>query len=1086
MSRSQLVFTYQILIILTATNPPCCIRPSLMRLQIFGSISSCYEDHLIQMSYCSKGQRHKFISAEHLTTEQHQKKQRELIKAEDSIISMKTNDDQSLASSILSFPHFGSPEGGLPAGFPRNRDEKRNIIARYSDRELFYIRKKDLYDTLRDRYDPEHAESPLDPLYSFGALCKRESLLFDPDVRATLDEIWFITDADNSGSVDYPEYEKMHESMSIAVYGPAYLKKPEKIRRKLCLQDWNLDRDGANSLDYSRFTMCWFQLADQFTERIVAKDYVDYLRSMFFKMVEVDAVTGKAKYKAERVIAGLEKSANKEYTMEIKPDATKMKAQRRKTDRMLRRSKEVGELGAAREVLIEMEEKEFKEKEFKEKEFKEKELQRETTERTSMKGADMESAAANALLAVAQLDEMPDLPPEKEGGELVPNMMFDNIMDMYMDRSSFARHMRTSGETKFDQKQSLIREGHIGDDEYEDEEARHRALMRKTMMAKQLAEAACEVQNEEESLDASSIGMASLASIHTTESERQRRIKEQDAIVKARESYEMFHEETLTREIMANEKKVEEVKRQMEEKEHLDRAKQAYQEAMERNEMMAVERQQRAVERKAKLEEKQLQVVEEAKKALEAMETKALEKYKRKLERKRRKRRPMEGHIMVWGSFMDTGPGKPPHHNPDDLNELMTRRIKVKEKETIDWVRMKEKLRESRKGAISETIFKRSLKTTMDITAMKIEQKNEVLKGLEKKEMLNWTWSKGTSHLCWSSTDCTSIPHERSESILGGDLDKWWGVNDAAFSPPTPFRVGRPVTPIIWKSAKRREPLIVEDGWVASVDNQAPASDEQMNSPVKTNKTRTKEVRPHTASARLAASVVVKELAPFKGDPIPVSKRMDFAIRKRLMNEKVIESKRALSASKGRQYLIEVKPEDHIESSMERIDVDAPLFYSQQLSDKRMWSPQMKSRMSRIFKTKAAKEPTMALLNSRSPGKLARALKFGSRPQTSAGRLASQAAKGMPTTCVGDVSGSGMGEIIAMAEAKMMSRDGAAREDEMPQPNGSMHESTSITVNPMSEIKAMRSVESLADMSFGSSHVLFVDAKAEHAASALP
>ena len=153
-------------------------------------------------------------------------------------------------------------------------------------------------------------------------------MLFHPDVRATLDEIWHITDSDNSNSISYYGYEHMHEAMSVAVYGSNYLKKPEKIRRKLCLQDWNLDRDGQDTLDYQRFTMCWFQLADQFTDNIAAEDYINYLRSMFYKMVEVDE-DGMPRWKRDKVIAGLEKSEGMAFSLDLSAKAVRQRSMRR-------------------------------------------------------------------------------------------------------------------------------------------------------------------------------------------------------------------------------------------------------------------------------------------------------------------------------------------------------------------------------------------------------------------------------------------------------------------------------------------------------------------------------------------------------------------------------------------------------------------------------------------------------------------------------------------------------------------------------------------------------------------------------------
>jgi hypothetical protein len=285
---------------------------------------------------------YEFSCPRHFTLDEDREYKASKIMSEDS--QQGVFDTGSMASSLISFPNYNPDEARNHPEFPRNAREKKAILAKTSCSEFHSKRKSDLYNVLRDRYDPEHSESPLDPLYNFKALCMREALLFHPEVRATLDEIWHITDADNSNSISFLEYESMHEAMSIAVYGPNYLKKPEKIRRKLCLQDWNLDREGNDSLNYHRFTMCWFQLADQFTDKIAAHDYVTYLRSMFFKMVEMDE-NGVPRWKRDRVIAGLEKSKGKAFSLDLSAEAVNARSLTRKTLREERRQSLVGVSG---------------------------------------------------------------------------------------------------------------------------------------------------------------------------------------------------------------------------------------------------------------------------------------------------------------------------------------------------------------------------------------------------------------------------------------------------------------------------------------------------------------------------------------------------------------------------------------------------------------------------------------------------------------------------------------------------------------------------------------------------------------------
>lgn len=203
-------------------NPQVAGRIVARRASVFGTISSANEFRTHYFSHSSPSRRYEFLNELHLTEEQDVTYKAKLITSGDSVASSNYRDDSSLTSSIISFPRH---KKNAHHEFPRSAHQRKMIIAKLSDDQLFYKRKKNLYTVLRDRYDPDHSESPLDPLYCFSALCLRESLLFHPDVRATLDEIWHITDVDNNNCIDFREYEKMHEAMSIAVYGANYLKK---------------------------------------------------------------------------------------------------------------------------------------------------------------------------------------------------------------------------------------------------------------------------------------------------------------------------------------------------------------------------------------------------------------------------------------------------------------------------------------------------------------------------------------------------------------------------------------------------------------------------------------------------------------------------------------------------------------------------------------------------------------------------------------------------------------------------------------------------------------------------------------------
>ena len=186
------------------------------RASVFGTILKESEKPTFDLSFHTKSRRYRFVSRTHTTeaTESELKKAHIMeLDSRGQTASQLHDDNASLSSS------------SVMQGFPTSMSEKRKILAKVACNELHVNPKRDLYSILRDRYDPDHCESPMDPLYSFKALCMRESLLFHPSVRNTLNEIWRITDSDKSGSIDFKEYEKMHECMSIAVYGSNYLKK---------------------------------------------------------------------------------------------------------------------------------------------------------------------------------------------------------------------------------------------------------------------------------------------------------------------------------------------------------------------------------------------------------------------------------------------------------------------------------------------------------------------------------------------------------------------------------------------------------------------------------------------------------------------------------------------------------------------------------------------------------------------------------------------------------------------------------------------------------------------------------------------
>ena len=225
---------------------------------------------------------------------------------------------------------------------------------------------KNLEQELRDLYDPKKLAPRFHPLYSMKALLRRDILKFKPGVRKYIDILWKVIDMDKSGRIEVDEYLQMHENICLmmgvkfappaSAANPAPAPNPEDGRKtiggkgaslgeeapppqwtpppgmklpstrlgnnvealRVALEDWNIDHAGYGFLDYSRFTSCWFQLADQFTDGINEKEYTKFLANMVDKMVTTDE-HGRMMFKTtDMIIDDLNKAKKKKDDKEAK------------------------------------------------------------------------------------------------------------------------------------------------------------------------------------------------------------------------------------------------------------------------------------------------------------------------------------------------------------------------------------------------------------------------------------------------------------------------------------------------------------------------------------------------------------------------------------------------------------------------------------------------------------------------------------------------------------------------------------------------------------------------------------------------
>jgi len=127
-------------------------------------------------------------------------------------------------------------------------------------------------DQLLKLYDPKKVAPKFHPLYTLKALCKRESLKFDPCIRKHLNVLWKEIDEDKSGRIEYDEYVPMHrrcceimvsltkievESISGKKVNvgtglpPKLLTRDGRINHeeheKLAQEDWEIDNGGMGA-----------------------------------------------------------------------------------------------------------------------------------------------------------------------------------------------------------------------------------------------------------------------------------------------------------------------------------------------------------------------------------------------------------------------------------------------------------------------------------------------------------------------------------------------------------------------------------------------------------------------------------------------------------------------------------------------------------------------------------------------------------------------------------------------------------------------------------------------------------------------
>ena len=138
------------------------------------------------------------------------------------------------------------------------------------------------------------------------ALLGREALKWDPRVRRCIDEFWTLTDEDGSGYLDVDEYVHLWANLKRVVSsdGETANRRTTQRRateaandRRAALKEWEFDAQGANHLDYNRFALSFFQIADAWTDEVSADAYGTFLEWLLSASSVSDPTRGRRRWK---------------------------------------------------------------------------------------------------------------------------------------------------------------------------------------------------------------------------------------------------------------------------------------------------------------------------------------------------------------------------------------------------------------------------------------------------------------------------------------------------------------------------------------------------------------------------------------------------------------------------------------------------------------------------------------------------------------------------------------------------------------------------------------------------------------------
>jgi hypothetical protein len=179
-------------------------------------------------------------------------------------------------------------EVAAPARLLRRHSEPDAV----NDVELTLFRDlRAMYDTRED----DDIDGVDEDLYTDLALLQREAIRLEPEVQLVITELYEAVDADGSNTIEEGEYQDLVRALYNCLrtfWDKDMAELDDEEMKEIAAEDWKVDANGHDCIDYERFVVAMFKLCDIWTDFLDGETYLDFLLALRDRMTVLRAVNG--------------------------------------------------------------------------------------------------------------------------------------------------------------------------------------------------------------------------------------------------------------------------------------------------------------------------------------------------------------------------------------------------------------------------------------------------------------------------------------------------------------------------------------------------------------------------------------------------------------------------------------------------------------------------------------------------------------------------------------------------------------------------------------------------------------------------